>query len=150
MRKFLIILVFLLVLLFLFAFYIEPQNLKVNEYTIESKNLPLNFDDFKIAHFSDVYYKDNIEILKKAVKEINKTNPDVIVFTGDLLNKKFDSKDKDKLISELKKLKASEYKYAILGDNDTKESKEILEESKFIILDNSSLNISKEKLNSLI
>lgn len=138
MRKFLIILLFLLVGLFLYARFIEPQELITNEYTINDKNLPESFDGLKIIHFSDVLYKDDITMLKKTVKKINNANADIVIFTGDLISKKGSKSHKDAIITELSKIKVNEYKYAILGDNDTKLSHEILEESNFIILNNTS------------
>ena len=74
----------------------------------------------------------------KVVKNINKENPDIVVFTGDLLFNKIDEDTKNKLINELSKINSKEYKYATLGELDNENAKDILDKSGFIILDNTS------------
>ena len=143
MKKFIIFILLLLIGLFCYARFLEPTLFKINEYAIESKKLPDSFDGFKIVQFSDVKYKTN-QSLDLLVENINKENADAIIFTGDLLFNKPTSKEKETIINKLKSLNAKEYKYAILGDKDGDISKNILEESGFLILDNSSEYIFKE------
>lgn len=140
MKRFICILILLLALVFLYAKYVEPKRLEINEYHITNSNIPVDFNGFKIAHFSDVLYKDSegYALIENAIKEIKKTNSDIIVFTGDLCKKKINKDEQEKLVSILSELQPTLYKYAILGDNDSDQSKEILEASNFIILDNSS------------
>ena len=77
-------------LLFLYSKYIEPYNLRINEYKIENEYLPKSFDGIKIVHFSDVHLGSTVDIkyLNKIVNMINKQNPDIVVFTGDMLDKR--------------------------------------------------------------
>lgn len=137
MKKVLIIILIIILGTLGYARYIEPNKLITKEYTIESKLLPQSFDGFKIVQFSDLYYKGNKSMVTKLVKEINKSNADIVFFTGDLTYTKPDEETAKYLISELSKIKATEYKYAILGDHDDTLTKDILEESGFIILNNS-------------
>lgn len=150
MKKFFIFLLLLIIGLILYGRFIEPTLLKVNEYNIESKNIPETFDGAKIVHFSDLRYKDDMEIVKNVVKNINKENPDIVVFTGDLLFNKIDEDTKNKLINELSKINSKEYKYATLGELDNENAKDILDKSGFIILDNTSEYIFKESSTPLL
>ena len=143
MKKFIIFILLVLIGLFCYARFLEPQNFKINEYQITSTSLPTSFDGTKIVHFSDVKYKDDITMLEKAVTNINKENPDIVVFTGDLLFNKISEKEKDNIIKQLTNIKSKEYKYAILGDKDGNTARDILTQSNFIILDNSSEYIFK-------
>lgn len=138
MKKLLILIIFIIFFLTLDAFYIEPNKLKINSYDINSSKITSEFDGLKIVHFSDTLYtnklvENNIENL---VNEINNQNADIIVFTGDLINKKINDTNKKLIINYLKNIDCKLYKYAILGDRDSNTSKEILEQSGFILLDN--------------
>lgn len=140
MKRFFAILILLLVLVFLYAKYVEPTSLEINEYLITNSSIPSGFNGFKIAHFSDILYKNSEDyiIFENVIQKIKQTNSDIIVFTGDLLKKKINKDEQEKLATVLSELQPNLYKYAILGDYDSDQTKEILEASNFIILDNSS------------
>jgi len=141
MFMFLIILIFVLIL---WSRYISTTGLIVKEYAVESKNLPENFNGFKIVHLSDLHYKSTIfeKELKKIVNDVNALKPDIIVFTGDLIEKRenVDEKDVDILIKYLNKLDANIGKYAVKGNHDyaTIYFDAILESTDFKVLKNSS------------
>ena len=79
----------LLVVLFGFLLYIVIgifYPLTVEHYSIQDPNLPSAFDGFKILQFSDLHcarYGDNQSQLIKIAKE---EAPDVIFFTGDMVD----------------------------------------------------------------
>lgn len=129
-------------LLYLYGRYLNPIGLKINEKPVYNKLLPEDYNGFKIAHFSDLHYgrTTNEETLKKTVKEINKLNADIIIFTGDLLDsKELKEETKTSIINELKNIKAKLFKFAIIGDYDEKILSiytNIMTESEFIILNN--------------
>lgn len=143
MRKVLLIIVLIIICFFLYGRYINPNGLKTEEYTIKSNYLSDSFDSFKIVHFSDLlfdsYTDDNM--LDNITKSINELKPDIIIFTGDLVNSsyKIDNEQKQKIIDSLKRLKPNLYKYAVIGDKDKKrlsQYENIIERSDFILLDN--------------
>ena len=72
-------------------FFINIYFFKVNEKEIYVDNLPDSFKGFKILQFSDLLISNNRDFkkLKKVVKQINELKPDIIVFTGDLINKNY-------------------------------------------------------------
>ena len=138
-----LLLVVIVVTIFLYAKYTGIKGLIVKEYRVKSEILTNNFSGLKIIHFSDLLYKSTVdkEDVKNLVKRINELKPDIVVFTGDLINKnaKITNEDIEFLEEELESIKAKVGKYAIYGDEDysIESYKTIMEKSKFKILNNS-------------
>ena len=143
LKKTILVILIILILFLIYTMAIEPKTFKVKEYKVESTILPTNFHGLKIVQFSDIHYGTTInkKELDKIVKLINKQKPDIIVFTGDLIDKNISINDtiKDEVISSLSKLDASLYQYAIYGnEDDEKNYKEIMEKCNFTLLKNTS------------
>lgn len=142
-RNIFIYILFFIALLFLYGYYIEPKNLSIKEYKIENKDIPDSFDGLKIIHFSDVHYKSTVDTtyLKKIVKLINKQNPDLVIFTGDFLDKRFDysNKEIDEVKNELNKIESTLGNFVVSGNHDMvnnpEDFKNIFSEN-FTILEN--------------
>ena len=146
MRKFIRFLFFVLLfflLLLIYGRYVGTEGLITKEYSINT-SIDDSFNGLKIVHFSDLHYLrvTNKEKLKQVVEEINLINPDIVFFTGDLIDKDFKLNDKEKnnLISELSSIKTKYGKYAVLGNHDYKKDEELFKEiyssSNFILLQN--------------
>ena len=146
LKIFLIILITIIVLvasLITWSRYVSTNGLSVNEYKVVNSNLPTTFNGLKIVHFSDVHYGTTIDKknFNKIIEQINLINPDLVVFTGDLIDK--DTKITEKLIKEitesLSKINSKLGKYSIKGEQDYESDSfiEIMQNSDFIILDNS-------------
>lgn len=143
--KWLFIIFIILILIIVYARYIGTMGLITKEYTIKDQDIPVDFDGLKIVHFSDLHYNRaiNIKKVKTIIKEINTINPDIVVFTGDLIDKDatLSSQDYDELTNVLKEINAKYGKYAILGNHDYEKDKDsvikIYEDSLFTYLDNS-------------
>lgn len=120
--KWLLIIFIILFLIIIYARYIGTMGFNTKEYTLYNKDIPEGFDGLKIVHFSDLHFNRAISIKKieKIVNEINLINPDIVVFTGDLIDKDVNISDKDynNLTNLLLKIKAKYGKYAILGNHD--------------------------------
>ena len=144
-HKLLYIIMFILIFCFLvvvYAKYLGTKGLIVKEYRVESSILSSNFSGLKIVHFSDLLYKSTTdkEEVKLLVEKINILKPDIVVFTGDLVNNKIiNESDKNFLIENLSKINVNISKYAIYGDYDFSFSsyEEIMNNSGFNILNNS-------------
>ncbi|MBN2521162.1 MAG: metallophosphoesterase [Bacteroidales bacterium] len=138
---------------------------QVNEESIYFNDLPKAFNSLRIVQISDLHignYFNNDRKLEKAVKKINGLNPDLILFTGDLVNNFAD--EVEPFIDILKELKGKYGKYSILGNHDygkyfrwksESDQKNNLEKLKkyhqkagFILLldENDSININDEKI----
>jgi len=135
-----IILIF--AILFLYSKYIEPFNINIKEYKIESKDIPKSFDGVKIIHFSDVHYGTTVDkkYLNKIVKLINKQKPDIVLFTGDFIDKntKLTNEEIKSINSSLNKIDSTLGNFAVVGNHDMKhfsDYKKILDNN-FTLLDN--------------
>ncbi len=136
--------------LFLYSRYIGTSGLEVKEYKITNSNIPKSMHGLKIVHISDIHYgRIRYEKqLKNLVKKINLTKPDLVIFSGDLIDKdtKVTGEMADQISSILKEIKASIGKYAIKGNHDFAFTQWdfILENSGFIDLDDTYDSIYKE------
>ncbi len=139
--RIIILLVAVFVLFYLYNTYISTAKIIVKEERIISKKIPQNFDGTKIVQFSDLHYGSNIFLddLEKLIKLINSRNPDLVVFTGDLIDSSYKLKDseQEKIIKLLSNINASLGKYAIIGDEDSDNLSSIFNQSNFVFLDNS-------------
>lgn len=94
-------------------------NYYVKRVSIPFENLPDAFDGYRIIQISDVHlgnYNKEYHRLFPIVDMINKENPDVILFTGDLVNNF--SEETIGWAPVFNKLKARDGKYSILGNHD--------------------------------
>ena len=147
MKKFLKILLTLILsitLTLLYSRYIGTTSLITKEYKIETTSIGESFDGLKIVHFSDLHYLrlTNKDTLNTIIDEINLINPDIVIFTGDLIDKDFElSEDEKNVLIELLNTINSKYgKYAIIGNHDMDKDellKEIYSSSNFILMQNS-------------
>lgn len=143
--KILILVFIILSFLLYYMRFIEPKILVVKETKIENEKLPESFNGLKLVHFSDLHYKVTTEEneLRNLIEKINRLKPDIVVFTGDLLdsNVTYTKEDYENLESELTKLNANIEKYYVLGEEDYKEKEQvklIFKDANFIYLDNKS------------
>jgi hypothetical protein len=95
-----------------FAFYTRYQK-------ISFPNLPVAFDGMRIVQISDSHlgsFNSNFEALEEVVEMINAEHPDIVVFTGDLVNNFYqETIGWEKVFA---RIKASVGKYSILGNHD--------------------------------
>lgn len=66
--------------------YCENNWIGVTHIAIQSERLPENFDGFKIVHLSDLHNKMFGDNQQDLVSKINDADPDIILFTGDLVD----------------------------------------------------------------
>ncbi len=106
-------------LLIVYGILFGRFNVKVREHDLSLPHLPSSFNGLKIVQISDIhigsfyYHKDQ---LKKAIHLVNLQNPDIVVFTGDLIN--VFAKELDGWEDTFRNIKASKGKYSILGNHD--------------------------------
>lgn len=92
--------IFTVAFIFIYTFYIEPNNL---ESTFYRKNFGSSNQKIKVAHITDLHTKGLGPLERKLIAQINAQSVDAIFITGDLSNPdgKFDG-----YLSVLSKLKA--------------------------------------------
>lgn len=135
--KILFFIIFILIIILLYSRFIGTKGLKVKEYKIVNENFTDNFYGLKIVHITDLHYGNttNNSDLKKIVDKVNLIKPDIIVFTGDLLDKELNNEELGEFKSTLNNMKSNIKKYAVNGNHDENFS-EILKETGFTDLNN--------------
>ncbi|WP_282179357.1 metallophosphoesterase [Maribacter stanieri] len=110
---------FLPFFIILYAIFSAVYRFKVHLIRLKLETLPQQFNGIRIVHISDLHlgsFNYKYHILERAVKKINELNPDLIFFTGDLVNNF--SWELRGWHTVLKKLKAKYGKFAVLGNHD--------------------------------
>lgn len=131
-------------LLFCYARYIEPHMLQVKDVSIKSSSLSVEAENLKIAVFGDTHFSDyySTEDFNKVLDAIGEMKPDMVVFTGDLIDH-FDiyANDTGAISEKLAEIKAPYGKFAIFGNHDygggaENEYESIMEAGGFTVLKN--------------
>ena len=139
---------------FSYTTYISTVKIGVREYRIKNKKIPTSLNGLKIIQFSDLHYGSTMfeENLKELSKIINERKPDIIVFTGDLIDKnyKISNEDTELIADKLKNLNASLGKYVILGDEDNDKITTIYNQANFTLLKNEYDLIYKDENNPIL
>jgi len=111
-----------LFVLILWSRYVSTKGLVVREYGVINEKLPESFHGLKVVHFTDLHYKTTIyeEELKTLVENINEVNADIVVFTGDLVDKlvEYNEDDVKTIAKYLNDINVNIGKYAIKGNHD--------------------------------
>ena len=91
---------------------------RIHRLTLKFPDLPTAFNGFKIVQISDVHSGsfDNYAAVKKGIDKIQQQRPDLILFTGDMINNL--AEEIEPYISLFSGLQAPHGKYAVLGNHD--------------------------------
>ncbi len=77
-----------LILLMLAFCYWQNNSIVVSSHFYSNERIPSQFDGFKIVHISDLHNKKFGESQRRLLNKIEKANPDIIVITGDLIDRR--------------------------------------------------------------
>ena len=98
---------------------INRYDINVNEVDVEILNLPESFEEYRVAQISDLhlgtYQKDTL-FISTLVDSINNLDVDVVVFTGDIVNRT--TNELAPFITTLSRIEARDGVYSILGNHD--------------------------------
>jgi predicted MPP superfamily phosphohydrolase len=103
----------------MYAIFGAVYRFKLHQVAIKCERLPESFDGLKIVHISDLHlgsFGFRYHILERAIDIINNLNPDLILFTGDLVNNY--GWELRGWAPVLEKLKAKKGKFSVLGNHD--------------------------------
>ena len=98
---------------------VGPGQLTVKHFTYRSPLVPQSFKDFRIVQLADLHvgtFSGRPELLERLTDSVLALRPDLIVFTGDMVN--YHSGELDAALPFLRKLKAPFGIYAVLGNHD--------------------------------
>jgi predicted MPP superfamily phosphohydrolase len=91
---------------------------RIRKVRLAFNNLPAAFRGLKVAQISDIHTGsfDNPEAVARGIREVLDQKPDIILFTGDLVNNKADEVDNYRKI--FSRLQAPMGVYSTLGNHD--------------------------------
>lgn len=95
------------------------HNIEVVPQEIVSDRIPTSFDNYRIVQFSDIHvgtWGRDTTFISRLVDTINGLKPDLIVFTGDAVNRS--TSELDPFLTVIRRLKAADGVYAVLGNHD--------------------------------
>ncbi|WP_242215522.1 metallophosphoesterase [Bacillus cereus group sp. BfR-BA-01383] len=144
--------VMITVSLYFYATEIERKLVTVTWNEIEAATIPKEFNNKRILQFSDVHLGPEFSLkqLDNLVEKMNELRPDIVVFTGDLIDK-FGSynAEREEAKGILQKIHAPLGKYAVFGNHDRGGGgslfyKKYMEEAGFSVLVNEVQKIKVE------
>jgi|SRR5690625_3625291 len=144
-------LISMVALSFIYAHYLEPRKIVHQKTRIISHKIPKSFNDLKIVQFTDTHlgFHYSLEQFSTLIKRINNENPDIVVFTGDLIDRPQTFSEKDALVKLLKSIETRLGKFWVFGNHDhggygTKMVKDVLTTANFKLLNNQHINLSRD------
>lgn len=138
------------ILITLFLWY-EDNAVTVSRYNIKSSRLPQKFEGFKIVQISDFHNKVFTKNDKVLIEKIKAERPDIIVITGDLIDRR--RYDEEKAMILIRGIKGIAPVYYAPGNHEalsgTYESlRKKLTQNGVILLENEAIHL-KRKNNSI-
>lgn len=112
-------LVVLTILLISYGFIVGRYRTVVKEVIIENPDVPAAFDGYRMVHISDLHvstFQSNPAKLEKTIEKINRLEPDLICFTGDMVSMTAD--ELLPFVPMLRLLQAKDGVVAVLGNHD--------------------------------
>ncbi len=91
----------------------------VNNIEYKSSALPKGFDGYRIVQFSDAHlgtWGNDTAFVSDLVERINSLKPDVILFTGDIVNR--ETAEMAPFLKTLSRLRAKDGVFSVLGNHD--------------------------------
>lgn len=98
---------------------VNRYSIDIREVSFESEALPEAFNGLRVAQISDIHtgsYGTDTAYLAKVVEAVNALNPDVILFTGDIVNRH--SSELEPFTGVLGRLRTPYSVYSVLGNHD--------------------------------
>ncbi len=86
MKKRMLLIISTLVLLLVFIIY-DNKNIEATTFNYYNEMIPQEFEGFKICHISDLHNQEFGEGQKNIIKEVELLEPNIIVITGDLVDR---------------------------------------------------------------
>lgn len=125
-----------------YIFYIEPLRITVEQVEIRTeKQLP--DEGVRVVQFSDTHLGEDFSLaqLRRTVKKINTLKPDIVLFTGDLVDRMAGFEERDAIAPILDQITAPIGKFAVWGNHDyggggVRYYEEIMADSGFTLLTN--------------
>lgn len=98
---------------------VTRHEVRINDVTLLTPNLPEEFNGYRIAQISDLHvgtWGNDTSFVATLVNDVNEQHPDLIVFTGDLVNRQ--TSELEPFLKTLSRLHAPDGVYSVLGNHD--------------------------------
>lgn len=105
--------------------YFGNKSFSLTKYKVEDEHIPKEFNNFKIVHLSD--FHNNLEIKDKIIISIDEEKPNIVIITGDMVNKYDTKSDFDIFLDLAKKISDKYQTYFICGNHENRLAKKDLE-----------------------
>ncbi len=102
-----------------YGFFAGWKRVVVKEREMAFASLPVSYDGYRIVQLSDLHigtYRFDPRVVDRIVERVNALNPDLIVFTGDLVNRR--PEELEPFIPALSRLSARDGVVSIMGNHD--------------------------------
>ena len=99
--------------------FVGRHIIQTNQVLISSSKLPRSFNNYKIAQISDLHvgtWGNDTTFISTLVDSVNNLQPDLILFTGDIVNRTAD--ELKPFLHTLSRLKARDGVLSVLGNHD--------------------------------
>lgn len=138
------------ILILVTSFYVfDNYTVGTKIFRIKEKKIPRSFDGYRILHLSDLHnscYGTNNDLL---IKKINKLNPDLVFYTGDMVDER--SADSSNFLTFAKALSEKYPAYYITGNHEEllreMDKKKLLTDVESLginILDNEKISLKRD------
>lgn len=100
------------------AFFTRNE-IVVRELDYKNSSLPESFENYRVVQFSDAHvgsWGNDTTFVSKVVNKINSLSPDLVLFTGDIVNR--ETVELAPFIKTLSRIKAKDGVYSVLGNHD--------------------------------
>lgn len=98
---------------------VTRNSIEIVNIEIMSSRLPDSFNGYRIVQISDLHtgtWGENTKFIDNLVDSVNSLNPDLILFTGDIVNR--ESGELAPFLKSLSRLHAKDGVYSVLGNHD--------------------------------
>lgn len=98
---------------------IGKRRLQIRKFNLNFNSFPESLNHLKIVHISDLHFgsiSPKSGYPRKIVNRINALNPDIVLFTGDLINNV--AAEAEPWIEEMKNIQSQQGKFSIMGNHD--------------------------------
>ncbi|MCC0629687.1 metallophosphoesterase [Clostridioides sp. ES-S-0171-01] len=157
-KYFLKFFILIFIFIFIYSVAIEPSLLIVKKYNISENGTLIKSDtigskseSIKVVQISDTQIGSfySTKNLKRVANKINTLNPDIIVFTGDLIDYSNKNPDIDEITTILLSMDARLGKFSVFGNHDymyklPRYYRQIMKNSNFNLLINENKKIKLE------
>ncbi|MFB9972555.1 metallophosphoesterase [Allobacillus sp. SKP2-8] len=137
-----------------YAHEIEPRWVNIVRNDIKSERIPKSFEGFRLLQLTDTHIGFNygMKELDDLIQTIGELDPDLILFTGDLIDdpSTISNQQYAKIIDKLSEIQARHGKYWIYGNHDhggygTEKIAQVMSSAGFQLLKNETTKIQKNE-----